>query len=343
MDAFYASIEQRDNAHLKNKPIVIGYRVATTSNYIARKSGIKVGMLSSEIKKIRPDTVFITPRVSYYFSVGKQIQNYLKQYLNILMFVASDEGYIDITENIKKMLSTETQESAIEKFILNFQKRIYEKFQLTCSVGIGYSMLSAKVASDINKPQGHHIFRDTDEFVRYVKDKPLEIIPGIGKKSIETLNKVGIKTPNDFFNAKLNMLNNLFPSTRVEDMRALLSGVREDRLFEYNKNISREKTLSISEMDRSILKKEIKGVCEKLFDAIIKIDKRPQTITLKLRYDSFLTVTNSKSFNKEIKVVNDIYDDIVKIFDEIELEDSIRLVGVGFSNFTNKQLAQTLF
>ena len=181
MDAFFASVEQHINPSLKGKPIAVGHGVLTTCSYEARAFGVKSAMPATTAKKLCPDLIILPVNIELYHKIGKDIQSLILAFTDNCEFVSVDEGYIDITEYITK--------HSIETFILRFKRYIFENTGLTCSVGIGFNRLSAKIASDINKPNGFFIFSDQQHFLDYISEKNVSVIPSIGKRTIELLNQ----------------------------------------------------------------------------------------------------------------------------------------------------------
>ena len=167
MDAFFAAIEQRDNKELRGKPIAIGHGVVTTASYEARKYGVKSAMPTVQAKRLCPNLIVVSLRKGVYFEEGRRIQGLIKNVLKKSEFTSVDEGYIDITEFIRNKnmkLDKRDEILKIKRFIKKFKKFIYDNSKLTCSVGIGFSKISAKIASDIDKPNGHFIFRNREQY-----------------------------------------------------------------------------------------------------------------------------------------------------------------------------------
>ena len=160
MDAFYASIEINRNPKLKNKPLVVGENIVTTASYEARKYGIHSAMKVSDAKLLCPKLIAIPVDKKEYIRISNEIHNLILKITNKVEFIATDEGYIDLTGIVKP-------ENKIQ-FALKFKERIKELTNLTCSVGIGFNKLSAKIASDINKPFGIYIFENEKEFLKYI-------------------------------------------------------------------------------------------------------------------------------------------------------------------------------
>ena len=194
MDAFFASVEQRENPALRGIPIAVGHGIVTTASYEARKFGVKSAMPVTTAKKLCPHLKLVPVRKSYYGKVGREIQQLILKITDKCEFTSIDEGYIEITDFIKGR-----DIKYIEKFAERFRKHIYRNIKLKCSVGIGFSKVSAKIASDINKPDNYFIFQNREHFLRYIMDKNLSIIPGIGKKTRELLGLFNIKTVSELY------------------------------------------------------------------------------------------------------------------------------------------------
>lgn len=198
MDAFYASIEINRNPKLKNKPIVVGENIVTTASYEARKYGIHSAMKVSDAKLLCPKLIVIPVDKTEYIRISNEIHNLIFKITNKVEFIATDEGYIDLTD----VINPENKKS----FAIKFKQRIKELTNLTCSVGISFNKLSAKIASDINKPFGFFIFENEKEFIKYISDKKIRIIPGVGKKFFEILKHDKIFYIKDVFKYSLDYL-----------------------------------------------------------------------------------------------------------------------------------------
>ena len=171
MDAFFASVEQRENIELRGIPIAVGHGIVTTASYEARKFGVKSAMPVAAAKKLCPHLKLVPVRKNYYGKVGREIQQLILKITDKCEFASIDEGYIEITEFVKNR-----DKKYIERFVEGFRKHIYKNIRLTCSVGIGFSKVSAKIASDINKPKSYFIFQNREHFLSYIMDKILSII-----------------------------------------------------------------------------------------------------------------------------------------------------------------------
>lgn len=342
MDAFYASIEERENTLLKTIPMAVGRGVILTANYNARKYGIRSAMSTKIAFQKYKDLTLVEPRMDFYKKVGREIQNFIKNNFDVIEFISFDEGYINITEMINSKKGN--LEEKIDKFIFQFQKRIIQKFNLTCSVGVGYNMLSAKIASDVNKPAGFFVIKNIDEFNEYVVDKKINIIPGIGAKTIDVLNSLSVYTVKDFLMFDKSKLNVFFSENRVMEMSNLIRGISKDSVHTKNKSISNETTFNYSEMNPDIIFRELENISKNLYLKIYNLSKKPKTISIKVKYEDFTLITRSKTIDFNINSSNDIYEIAKNQYLKLQSEKKIRLIGINLTNFDEiKYEQQTLF
>ena len=326
MDAFFASVEQRDNPKLRGIPIAVGYGVVTTASYEARKYGVKSAMPAVEAKRLCPSLKFVEIRKGHYSAVGKQIQNAIQKVLPKCEFTSIDEGFIDITEFVR--------DDNIEKFIERFKRYIYKNVRLTCSVGIGFNKVSAKIASDINKPFGFFIF-----------ENELSIIPGIGKKTRELLAKYKVYKTKDLYKISKNELIKNFGNSRGEYLYNVVRGNHYSEIEKDKKTHSygHEVTFSQAMNDEQVLLKNLEDQVIKLVKRLEEKKEYIKTVTLKIRYSNFMTYTRSKTMKNATRDKNVIYDIVKENFDYFEKRDDVRLIGVHLSSITKKNIVQLTF
>ena len=337
MDAFFASIEQRDNPKLKGVAIAVGYGVVATASYEARKFGVKSAMSAIMAKKMCPHLKFISVRKDYYFSVGKQIQDLIRKFTNKYEFTSIDEGYIDITEFIKN--------NNIKKFIIKFKEYIFKNTKLTCSVGIGFSKTSAKIASDINKPNGYFIFYDKEDFLEYIWDKDLAIIPGIGKKTREKLNLFNIRKVFELYKIEKKELVEKFGVNRGEYLYNVIRGNQYSKLETNKKRQSYGREITFGQPMNDILEitDELKIQSKKLSKRLEENKEFTKTITLKIRYSNFVTHTRAKTLKIATNSYKTIYTSVIEIFNSLKKKDDVRLIGIHLSSITKSNLIQLSF
>lgn len=348
MDAFFASIEQRDNSELRGKPIAIGYGIVTTASYEARKYGVKSAMPTIQAKQLCPNLIVVNLRKGVYFEEGRRIQELIKKVLEKCEFTSVDEGYIDITkfirsENVK--LNKIDEILKIEKFIKRFKKYIFDNSRLTCSVGIGFSKISAKIASDIDKPNGYFIFKDRDHFLNYIYDKELGIIPGIGKKTREILKLFSITKVFQLYEIGKNELIRRFGESKGEYLYNSIRGLHISEINTGRKRQSygHEITFHREENDILTLHAELKRQSKRLSDKLIEKNEFAKTVTIKIRYSNFITHTRSKTLKSATNDVNTIYEATLENLEFLKKKNEVRLIGVQLSSILKSNVVQLSF
>jgi len=337
MDAFFASIEQRDNPELRGIAIAVGHGVVTTASYEARKFGVKSAMPAINAKRLCPHLKFVPVRKGYYSTVGKQIQGLIKKFTSKYEFTSIDEGYIDITEFIKN--------NNTERFIKKFKEYIFKNTQLTCSVGIGFSKISAKIASDINKPDGYFIFQDKEQFLEYIWDKNLSIIPGIGKKTREMLALFKVLTVSELYKIEKKELTAKFGVNRGEYLYNVIRGMQYSEIDTDRKRQSygHEITFSQSMNDVLELKDELKIQSKKLSERLRENKEFAKTVTLKIRYSNFMTYTRAKTLKIATNNFENIFNAVMETFQSLKKKDEVRLTGIHLSSITKSNVVQLSF
>lgn len=342
MDAFFASIEQRDNGKYKGKPIAIGFGVITTASYEAKNKGVKSGMTSFEALKLCPELEFVSIRKDVYSEVGKRIQKLILKLTDKCEFASIDEGYVDITSFIYTSGTEKEKHTSLINFANRFKKYIYKNTSLTCSVGIGFNKVSAKIASDINKPNGIFIFKNIEDFKEYIMNKNLSIIPGIGKKTIQYLNQLKIVTVNDLYKISRNELVHLFGQNKGDFLYNVIRGNYNSEIDNnrkrqsygkettFNRNVNNEEEILNELMKQSIhLSKRLK-----------KENEYTKTISLKIRYSDFSTFTKSKTIYSSTNDYLEIYNVIADIYRLLAKKDEVRLIGIHLSSITKSNYKQ---
>lgn len=334
MDAFYASIEINRNPKLKDKPLVVGENIVTTASYAARKFGVHSAMKVSDAKRLCPFLITIPVDKAEYARISKIIQNLVLKITNKVEFIAFDEGYIDLTSIVN--------EDKKEKFAEKFRLRIKEITNLTCSVGMGFNKLSAKIASDINKPFGQYIFNNEDEFIEYISDKKIKIIPGVGKKFTEVLKRDKIFLVKDAYQYSLDSLVKRYGKSRGENLYCSIRGINYDEV-EYKRkiySIGNEETYFIPLQSIIDVEREIESIFNFTYERLLKKNVYTKSVTIKIRYTSFETFTRSKKLKfltRDKEYLLSIVKDLLSSFDK---EEDVRLVGVYFGDIEKNEIVQ---
>ena len=338
MDCFYASIEIRDNPKkYKNKPMVVAGGVVTTASYEARKFGIHSAMSTFEAKKLCPNLLVVYPNKEKYFKESQIIHNLVLKITHKIEFIALDEGYIDITDVIQKY-------SSKEKFAKTFRERIFKHTGLTCSVGIGVNKISAKIASDINKPFGQFIFNSEKDFMEYMRDKNIRKLQGVGEKFEKILNKDNIFLVGDVHRFSFKELVQKYGKSRGELLYLYSRGIDHSPV-DYDKpthSVGAENTYSFPLNSDEEINKKLEEVFEVAYKRLKSKNCLTKTISIKIKYSDRHIINKAKTFSIATDNKENLFEYMQEIFSEIDERDEIKLLGVSFRNlieFSSRQLS----
>lgn len=339
MDAFFASVEQLDNKELRGKPVIVGgvseRGVVSTCSYEARRYGIHSAMPIFIARKLCPHGIYQRTRMFRYKEVSGEIFNILRDVTPIIEPLSIDEAYLDITNSRFK----DGIEAA--KYI---KTRVLREIGLTISIGISYNKFLAKLASDWNKPNGIKVITK-DMVPEILLPFPISKIHGLGKKSVERLNNIGIFTvkdlyemPKDFYIEYLGKYGlEIYDRIRGIDNREV--EVERDR-----KSYGRERTLKIDTKDKEELMEYLRDFSKEISNQLIRKNIEGKTITVKYKNEDFQSHTRSKTLNFYTNNFNDIYKTCEEILNNEEINENIRLIGVTVSSFKENTVEQlTLF
>lgn len=339
MDAFFASVEQLDDKSLRGKPVIVGgisqRGVVSTCSYEARKYGIHSAMPVFIAQKLCPNGIYVRPRYYRYKEISNEVFNILKEVTDIIEQVSIDEAYLDITNTRFK----DGMEAA--KYI---KFRVLKEIGLTISVGISYNKFLAKLASDWNKPNGIKVI--TKDMIPNIL-LPLKIskVHGLGNKSVEKFNNIGIYTIKDLYDMPKEIFSEylgksgyqIFERIRGIDNREVI--VDRDR-----KSYGKEKTLREDTNNYDELIEYIEGFSEEISDYLDRNNLKGKTITLKYKTSNFTNYTRSRTLNHYISSYDDIRKIANELLGEISLQEKLRLIGITISSFKENKIEQlTLF
>lgn len=349
MDAFYASIEQRDTPAYKTIPLVIskdprqtgGRGVVTTANYVARQFGIHSAMAAQQALKLCPKATFVPPNFPHYRDISDQIHAIFHEYTDIIETVAFDEAYLDVTEN--KFKFTDPVELAVK-----LQAEIWDKTHLTCSIGISYSKFLAKEASDYRKPIGITIIHAADAH-DFLMQLSIERFRGVGKKTVPKMHELGIHNGADLYQwHELDLIQKFGRFGEVLYQR--VRGV-DDRPVEYQrdrKSIGKERTYWPFLTTRSEVDNQLDRLAKMVAVTVKKQQMHGRTLVLKVRYGDFKTQT--KRLTQPDFIDNDatLYAGLAKqIMDSLPANnEGIRLLGItltGLSPISFENIRLNLF
>lgn len=332
MDAFYASIEQRDNPSLKGKPVAVGGErqrgVVAAASYEARQYGVRSAMPSITAKRKCPQLIFVRPRFTVYKEVSSRIRDVFFEYTDLVEPLSLDEAYLDVTENKKNIpLATE-----IAKEI---KVRIREKTGLTASAGVSVNKFLAKIASDYDKPDGLYIIKP-HQAERFVEQLEIEKFYGIGKVTAEKMHQMGIHTGKDLKQYSLAELVRIFGKAGSFYYN-IARGV-DDRPVDPNrvrKSIGTEQTYDTDLLTMQEILFELKNVEKELVDRLRRNSALGRTLTLKVKFEDFEQITRSRSL-PDFFTPSLIHSVSVELAGSIDYaKRGVRLLGLTLSNFEN--------
>lgn len=335
MDAFYASAELRERPELVGKPIVVGGGVICTASYEARKYGVKSAMPVFMAKKLCPSLVVLPVNHELYHKISDEIHELIRKITKKVEFIALDEGYLDITEIIKKYPSK-------EYFAKKFRERILKKTGLSCSVGIGYNKLTAKIASDMLKPGGIFIFKNSEEFINWAKEKQVRVLPGIGNKFEKELMVAGLEKISDIYKITYYELEKKYSQGRAQLLYYYSRGIDDSEVKNYRKahSIGTENSYRFSLESEESVRKELEEVFKKVYERMIEEGYFCKTLVLKLKYKDLKQITRSISLNTPTNDRVVLYDMYETLFSAIGDYTEIRLVGLSVTNLVKTILEQ---
>lgn len=334
MDAFYASVEQLDFPELRYKPLAVGGNgsrgVVSAASYEARKFGVRSAMSGTLAKQKCPELIFVTPRFERYKEISKKIRAIFLEYTELVEPLSLDEAYLDVTVNKKNNPSA----NAIAREI---RERIWEELQLRASAGISINKFLAKVASDINKPNGQKTIHPS-EVISFLEELPVHKFYGIGKVTASKMHNNGIFKGNDLKQKKLPELTKLFGKTGVHYYNIVRgiqhSAVKPNRI---QKSIAAERTFQKNISSEIFLLERLETIAEELERRMVKTKTKGKTITLKIKYSDFTQQTRSKTAGEFMCHKKEFFPLIKQLLYQDTLHNSVRLLGISFSNLNTKK------
>jgi len=329
MDAFYASVEQMDNAELKGKPVAVGGSairgVISAASYEARKFGVRSAMSGVQAKKNCPDLLFVTPRFDRYKEISKKIQTIFLDYTNLVEPLSLDEAYLDVTENKKGNPSA----TLLAKEI---RERIYKEVGLTASAGISVNKFVAKIASDYNKPNGQKTI-NPEEVVSFLEKLDINKFYGIGKITAEKMYQHGIFTGKDLKSKSFEYLETHFGKSGSQ-YYAIVRGIHSSEVQPNRivKSVAAEHTFEANLTSEVFMEEKLIIISRELNARLLKNKLSGKTITLKIKYSDFSQQTRSKTLPYFISDKDIIFETVKDLLYQELLKNSVRLLGISISN-----------
>ena len=336
MDAFFASVEQLDNPELRGKPVAVGgsgeRSVVAAASYEARKFGVRSAMPSVIAKRLCPDLIFVKHNFDRYKEVSASVFEIFKEYTDIIEPLSIDEAFLDVTEDKKGILSATV-------IAVRIRNEIKEKTGLTASAGISVNKFLAKIASDINKPDGLFLIKP-EEAERFIEELPVEKFYGIGRVTAQKMHKLGIHKGSDLKRLDLVSLVRNFGKAGAFFFN-IVRGI-DDRPVEPDmerKSIGTELTYDNDLTTRFQIIAELYKLEKELMERLDNSSTSGRTITLKIKFDDFRQITRSKTLQNYVRSFDALHREVSDIRKTLKLEGTrIRLLGVSISNLETEDI-----
>ena len=337
MDAFFASVEQRDNPDLRGKPIAVGFDgprgVVSTASYEARKYGVHSAQSIMQAKKRCPNLIIVPCRHEHYKEISEQIHHIFQEYTDLIEPISIDEAFLDVTNNKKGI------ELAVD-IAKEIKQRIKEETQLTASAGISYCKFLAKVASDYRKPDGICTIHP-DKALDFIGQLPVEDFWGVGKKTLQKMHYMGIYTGSDLRKVSERHLVEVFGKAG-HIFYDFARGIDERPVITYQerKSVGCEQTFLEDIYTKSAVVIELYHTVLELITRIDKSGFEGRTLTLKVKYADFTQITRSISQEKILKKKSEILPLAKKLLKQIDYSSQhpIRLLGLSVSNASSNYI-----
>ena len=339
MDAFYASIEQRDNPEYRGKPLAVGYSgergVVAAASYEARRYGIRSAMPSKTARAKCPHLIFVPARFDLYHDISQQIMEILLDYTDLVEPLSLDEAYLDVTTNKINMPSASI-------IAADIKKRIKEATRLNASAGISINKFLAKVASDYKKPDGLFVIteKEAEAFVETLK---IEQFWGVGKVTADKMHNFGIFTGADLKRFSEAFLTKYFGKaghTFYQNARAIDD--REVLPNRIRKSIGSETTFLTDLDDKAELSKELFKVAAEVWRRVSGHEFYGRTVTLKVKFDDFVQITRSKTLPVFVTDSDILRSTAMELLNPVELSDrAVRLIGLTVGNINDIEHPET--
>lgn len=329
MDAFYASVEQMDNPELKGKPVAVGGSeirgVVAAASYEARKFGVRSAISGVLAKKYCPDIIFVRPRFERYKEISRKVQVIFYDYTDLVEPLSLDEAYLDVTQNKKGNPSA----SLIAKEI---RERIFNEVGLTASAGISVNKFVAKIASDINKPNGQKTV-NPDEVLAFLEELPIRKFYGVGKVTTEKMYQLGIFTGFDLRNKTVDFLEKHFGKSGTFYYNVVRgihnSEVKSERIA---KSVATEHTFDENLSSEIFMEEKLKVIAEQLEKRLFRNNLAGKTVTLKIKYSDFTQQTRSKTLPYFIANKSLLFETAKELLYQERMKDSVRLLGISVTS-----------
>lgn len=333
LDAFFASVEQLDHPEYRGKPVIVGglpsdlRSVVSTASYEARKYGVHSAMPTKEAYRLCPNGIYLRGNYKRYSELSWKIMQIFSRFSPDIQQMSIDEAFIDLT-------GTELLFGPPEETAMKIKKAVKDEIGLTVSIGLASTKYFAKLSSEINKPDGFYFMKPGSE-TDYMLSIPIEKIWGIGKKTSARIKDSGLKTTRQIYETPLETLTFLYGENTANFLYNILRGRSEDMFGTETKNhsISNERTFPFDVTDHYANETALLELAHCVMFRLLKENLKSRTVTLKIRYDDFTTISARQTFETDILTLDSFFEKIKELFNKkYDPTRGVRLLGVGFDN-----------
>ena len=341
MDAFYASVEIRDRPELLDKPVVVGgvgpRGVVSSANYIARTFGVRSAMPTSTARRLCPQAVYLPPDFTAYREVSAGVMGSFRELTPLVEPLSLDEAFLDVAGALRRTRMTPAQLGS------RIRARVAQEHRIACSVGVAATKFLAKMASGMAKPDGMLVVPKPDG-LEFLHPLPVSALWGVGARTAEQLSRVGLSTVAEVARTPLPRLRRVVGNAMADHLHALANGVDGRAVVpdSPDKSIGAEETFDVDEHDRNVLKRELLRLAERTATSLRSRGVRGRTVSIKVRFADFTTITRSRTLPVATDVTQEVYRVACRLLDEQVPPGAVRLIGVRVEQLTasgSEQLA----
>ncbi|ANZ38481.1 DNA polymerase IV [Lentzea guizhouensis] len=341
MDAFYASVEIRERPELASQPVVVGgvsgRGVVSSANYIARELGVRSAMPTAHARRLAPHAVYLPPQFHLYEEVSRGVMAIFRDITPLVEPLSLDEAFLDVGGALRRLGLTP---GGIGELI---RSRVFEAHGVTCSVGVAPTKFLAKLSSGMCKPDGMMVI-PAGSTLEFLHPLPVGALWGVGEKTAARLAQLGLETVGDVAAMPLATLRRKIGVALAEHLFALARGVDERAVVPVSreKSIGAEETFEVDHLDRAVLRRELLRLSERTASSLRAKGLHGRTVSIKVRFADFTTITRSRTLSVATDVTQEIYRTAVDLLDTQVPHGAVRLIGVRIEGLDNSDSAHQL-
>ncbi|HEX3781547.1 MAG TPA: DNA polymerase IV [Pseudonocardiaceae bacterium] len=327
MDAFYASVEIRDRPELRDVPVVVGgignRGVVSSANYLARTYGVRSAMPTSRARRLCPQAVYLPPNFAAYHEVSTGVMAIFRDISPLVEPLSLDEAFVDVGGALRRLRVTPARIGQ------QIRERVLAEHRINCSVGVASTKFVAKLASGMAKPNGMLVVPAAEK-LQFLHPLPVSALWGVGQRTAEQLERVGLRRVVDIAQLPLSRLRRVVGNAAAEHLHALANG-HDNRAVvaeSTDRSIGAEETFEVDHHDRELLKRELLRLAQRTAASLRGKGLRSRTVSIKVRYADFTTITRSRTLPVATDVTMLIYRTACQLLDEQVPPGAVRLIGV---------------